>query len=300
MKTYIGVDLGGTNVRVAKISEDGTVLEQLKSPSYAQEGREKVMENLIGLIHKIPDWQSCAGIGVGVPGPCNQETGSMSMSTNLPGFTGFPFVDTLQKEFGIPAFIDNDANVAGLAEALLGAGKGLPVVYYVTLSTGIGGGLVVNGMTVSGKHGYAGEIAGIVVRRESPKYNHLAPGAVENEASGTAVTRKANERIPDMHFEHAGQVFELAEAGNETARQIVAEVVQDLGQLFATLSDVLDPDMFVIGGGMMKSADKFMPQVIEEFNKLVQEPMRDVVFAKAELEEPGIIGAAMLPYSHGC
>ena len=123
MKKYIGVDLGGTNVRVAVVTEDGQVLAQEKGPSYAEEGRDRVLENIVDLVKKLPDWQQCSGIGAGVPGPCDQVTGSMLLSTNLPGFEGFPFAEYLSKELNMPAFIDNDANVAGLAEAVFGAGR---------------------------------------------------------------------------------------------------------------------------------------------------------------------------------
>ena len=299
MKKYIGIDLGGTNIRCAIVTEDGQILDQVKGPSYAQDGPEKVLGNIYQLVRQLKNWEECSGVGVGVPGPCNQVTGSMMMSTNLPGFTGFPFAETLTKEFGMPSYIDNDANVAGLAEALLGAGKGCPVVYYVTISTGIGGGLVVNGQCVSGKHGYTGEIANIIIDRDRRKYNHLAVGAVENEASGTAITRYGKELMPECNIEHAGQVFKLAEEGYPKAVEIIDRFEGDLAQMFATLAAAVDPDCFILGGGMMKSGDFFLPGVIEKFKKITHEPLHDTPFLVAELEEPGVIGAAMLPRSRG-
>ena len=299
MKKYIGIDLGGTNVRAAVITEEGEVLSQIKSPSYAQEGRERVLANIKEIVRQLDGWQECAGIGVGVPGPCDQKTGSMTLSTNLPGFAGYPFAQDLTEEFGMPAYIENDANVAGLAEALVGAGKGLPVVEYVTISTGIGGALIINGKVISGKHGFAGEIANIIIDRSRKKINYLAAGAVENEASGTAITRKGREMMPELNILHAGQVFDLAEAGNEEAVQIVNQVVGDLAQMFATIAAVVDPDIFVLGGGLMKSADKFLPKLKEMFDEVSHEALHDTPFVVAELEEPGIIGAAMVPRSHG-
>ena len=299
MKKYIGVDLGGTNVRVAIVTEDGEIIAQEKSPSYALEGREKVLENIISLVKKLPDWEQCSGIGAGVPGPCDQVTGSMLLSTNLPGFQGYPFAERLFRELNMPAFIDNDANVAGLAEAVFGAGKGLPVVYYVTISTGIGGGLIVDGKCVSGKHGFAGEIANIIIDRNREKINHLAVGAVENEASGTAITRKGQQLLPEFDIKHAGEVFELAGQGNETARSIIDGAVRDLAQLFATISAVVDPDIFIIGGGMMKSKKYFFEPMIEKYKELTHDALNDTKFAEAECEEPGVLGAAMLPRSHG-
>lgn len=299
MKTYIGIDLGGTNVRVAKVTADGIVLAQEKSPSYALEGPEKVMENIKSLIRKIPNYKECSGIGIGVPGPCDTINGKMVMSTNLKDFADYPLASEITEEFNIPTYIDNDANVAGLAEALVGAGKGLPVVYYVTMSTGIGGALIANGQVVSGHNGFAGEIANLIVDRDGEKLNHLNAGAVENEASGTAIVRKAKAAIKDVEIQHAGNVFDLAIQGNEEAKKIVDKVVYDLALMFSMIAHVSDPWMFILGGGLMKSKDKFLPQVEEKFKELVHGPMRNTLFVEAKLEEPGVIGAAMLPVSKG-
>ena len=299
MKTYIGVDLGGTNVRAAIVDEEGNVLVQKKSPSYAQEGKEKVMNTIINLIKSLPDYELCSGIGVGVPGPCDEKTGSMVLATNLPGFEGYSIANKLEETFHMPSFIDNDANVAALAEALVGAGKGKKVVYYVTLSTGIGGGLVINGECISGKHGFTGEIANIIIDRNRSKVNYLAVGAIENEASGIAITRKANEKA-SKKYKHAGEVFEDAHNGNPVAKEIVDNVVRDLAQLFATIACVCDPDIFILGGGMMQSSDLFLPSVIEKFKEISHTQLHDDEFVLASLEEPGVIGAAMLPKSKNC
>ena len=299
MKTYIGVDLGGTNVRAAIVDEEGNVLVQKKSPSYAQEGKEKVMDTIINLIKSLPDYESCSGIGVGVPGPCDEKTGSMVLATNLPGFEGYSIANKLEETFHMPSFIDNDANVAALAEALVGAGKGKKVVYYVTLSTGIGGGLVINGECISGKHGFTGEIANIIIDRNRSKVNYLAVGAIENEASGTAITRKANEKA-SKKYKHAGEVFEDAHNGDLIAKEIVDNVARDLAQLFATIACVCDPDIFILGGGMMQSSDLFLPSVIEKFKEISHTQLHDDEFVLASFEEPGVIGAAMLPKSKNC
>ena len=299
MKTYIGVDLGGTNVRAAIVDEEGNVLVQKKSPSYAQEGKEKVMDTIINLIKSLPDYESCSGIGVGVPGPCDEKTGSMVLATNLPGFEGYSIANKLEETFHMPSFIDNDANVAALAEALVGVGKGKKVVYYVTLSTGIGGGLVINGECISGKHGFTGEIANIIIDRNRSKVNYLAVGAIENEASGTAITRKANEKA-SKKYKHAGEDFEDAHNGDPVAKEIVDNVARDLAQLFATIACVCDPDIFILGGGMMQSSDLFLPSVIEKFKEISHTQLHDDEFVLASLEEPGVIGAAMLPKSKNC
>lgn len=298
MKTYLGIDLGGTNVRVAKVTRDGMVLAEVKRPSLAQEGPRSVMDNIIAMIRQIPGYSDCAGIGVGVPGPVDTVSGKMLMATNLPGFEQYPIAAELTQTLGIPAYVDNDANVAGLAEARVGAGKGLPVVYYVTISTGIGGALIVDGKVVSGKHGHAGEIGNIIIDRQREKINHLNIGAVENEASGTALVRKGKKLFGDQ-IEHAGHVFELAARQDPQAMQLVEQMSLDLAVMFSVIAHIVDPWMFVVGGGMMQSRQMFMDKVIAHFKALVHTPMRDTLFETAKLDEPGVIGAAMLPISYG-
>ncbi len=298
MKKYIGIDLGGTNVRVAKVTAAGEILAEIKSPSYAQDGPSKVMENLIRCIKEIEGHKDCAGIGVGVPGPVDTSKGEMLMATNLPGFVHFPLAKTLEDEFGIPTFVDNDANVAGLAEALVGAGKGLPIVYYVTHSTGIGGALIVDGKVVSGKHGHAGEIGNIIIDRARKKYNHLNVGAVENETSGTALIRIAREVI-DENITSAGELFALAKAGEQQALDIVDTMAFDFAMMFSAIAHVCDPHAFIVGGGVMKSKDLYFEKMIDYYKQHVHTGMRTVEFKGAMLAEPGLIGAAMLPVSFG-
>ena len=298
MKKIIGIDLGGTNVRVAKVTEEGQILQELKHESYALQGPDKICENLIDMISQIDDWQECIGIGIGVPGPVDTVNKVMKMSTNLPGSAGYPFAQKLEARFGIPVFLDNDANVAGLAEARVGAGKAQPIVYYVTISTGIGGALVVDGKVVSGKNGFAGEIANIIVDRKGKKINHLNPGAVENDASGTAITRIAREMIGDQ-INDARDVFNLARAGDERAVKICDGMAFDLAIMLSTIAHVVDPYVFVVGGGCMNAKDCFFDKMQTYFKTLVHEPMQSCEFKEAELKEPGVVGAAMLPISYG-
>lgn len=299
MKTVIGIDLGGTNVRVAKITENGEVLQELKSPSYGMEGPEKVTSNIINLIKQIEDYKSCVGIGVGVPGPVDTVNRVMKLSSNLKGFTDYPLAKIMEEELGLPTYLDNDANVAGLAEARVGAGKGLPIVYYVTISTGIGGALCVDGKVISGRRGYAGEVGNLIIDPYRAPFNNLNAGASESEASGRALTRKGQEIFGEDKINHAGDVFALAQSGNEEAVKLVDQLTTDLAVLFSHIALICDPHMFVIGGGMTKSKEFWWDAMIEKFQQRVHGGMRDVTFTVAQLDEPGIVGAAMLPLSYG-
>lgn len=296
MKTYFGVDLGGTNVRVAIITEDGTILEENKRPSLADQGPEVVLGQIIEMAQGLKGGDQCLGMGIGIPGPVDTAKGCVSMSTNLKDFTGYPVVEHLSKHFDIPIFMDNDANVAGLAEAVVGAGKGLPVVYYLTHSTGIGGALVINGKTVSGRKGYAGEIGNIIIDRnrlDQSDVNSLNVGAVENEASGSAMVRKA-QRLLDPNITSAKDIFHLAQEGNEIALELIDGMCLDMAQVLASIAHVVDPHVFVLGGGVTLARDYYWPKMIAYYQDLVHPQMRDVEFKEALLEEPGIIGAAML------
>ncbi|MEJ8737561.1 ROK family protein [Erysipelotrichaceae bacterium HCN-30851] len=298
MKTYIGVDLGGTNVRVAKVDENGNILQLVKQPTEVDKGREYVVEKIISMIESIEGYEDCAGIGMGVPGPVDTKNKVMILSTNLPGFKGFEFAKIISDHFKKPTFLDNDVNVAGMGEALLGAGKGKDIVYYVTISTGIGGALVVNEKVIAGKNGHAGEIANLVIDRNRNKVNYLNVGAVENEASGTAITKKGKAVFGENAIQHAGDVFDLARKGNEQALQLCDEVAYDLAMMFSQIAHVVDPEVFVLGGGVMKGKDVFFDKMESYYRDLIHQGMQTVEFVEAELEEPGIVGAAMLPKAY--
>lgn len=296
MKTYLGVDLGGTNVRVAVITETGSILEEIKRPSLSDQGPEVVLDNIIDMAQGLKGYDKCSGMGIGIPGPVDTVKGCVSISTNLKGFTGFPVIDYLSKHFDMPIYMDNDANVAGLAEAVVGAGAGLPVVYYLTHSTGIGGALVINGKTVSGRLGYAGEIGNIIIdrdREDQSDVNALNVGAVENEASGSALVRKA-QRLLDKDITSARSIFLLAQEGNEVAIKLIDDMAYDMASLLSSIAHVVDPHAFVLGGGVTLARDEYWPKMIAYYQELVHPLMKDVPFKEALLDEPGIIGAAML------
>lgn len=303
MKYYIGIDLGGTNVRTLLVDEKGQSYSEVKDNTEREKGPDFVCSKIIRQIESL-DYSVCGGIenvqgiGIGVPGPVDTVHGVMIMATNLPGFENYPICEKLSTRFNLPVFIDNDANVAGLAEALLGAGKGKPSCYYVTISTGIGGAFIVNGQLVSGGRGHAGEIGNIIVKNNGYKFGGLNPGAAEGEASGTAITRKGKELLGEDVVNHAGDVFRLADEGNVVAQGLVDEVMSEWATMFANIAHTVDPHCFVIGGGVMKSKKYFYDRLVEQFNAKIHVGMRGYIpLLETELEDCGAIGAAMLPMS---
>ena len=193
--------------------------------------------------------------------------------------------------------MDNDVNVAGLGEALQGAGKDNRIVYYLTVSTGVGGALVVEEKLIAGANGHAGEVGNMILDPHRPARAGLNTGATESEMSGPALTRKASEAL-QRPIAHAGELFELAAQGDEKAKELVENFKDDFARLLSGIAFVVDPDIFVIGGGVMKSSEHFFEDVVERYRSLVFPGMRNVKFAKAQLDEPGLIGAAMLPMAY--
>ena len=298
MKKYIGVDLGGTQVRAAIVNEVGEIEQLVSKPSMALADAQTIMDNIIHTIKSLDISDDVVGIGMGVPGPVDTKAGLMVMATNIPALENFKMAEIIEKEFKLPTFVDNDANVAGLAEALVGVGKNLPIVYYVTHSTGIGGALIVNGQVVSGARGHAGEIANIIIDRNRQKHNELNVGAVENEASGIAITRRGQE-ILGAHINDARDVFDAVAKKDPKALQLIDEVAYDFALALANIAHVVNPYLFVIGGGITKSKDLYFDLVIKYFKEHVHAMMQETPFAFASLSEPGIVGAAMLPKSQG-
>ena len=293
MKKFIGVDLGGTNVRVAVVNEKGEILEELKRPSLSDQGPEIVLDNILAMIDTLEMKDEAIGVGIGIPGPVDTERGCVTLASNIKGFAEFPVVDYMKKRLNLPVFMDNDANVAGLAEALVGSGRGNKIVYYITHSTGIGGALVVNGTVVSGHNGYAGEIGNIIVDKNRPKIDHLNAGSSENWAAGVGLIRQGQERI-SKDITSAYDIFLLAQDGNEVAIDIIDNMIEDMAILLSHIAHVVEPHVFVLGGGVTQSQEFYLDRVIEKYKTFVHPGMRDVEFKLATLEEPGIIGAAML------
>lgn len=299
MNYYVGIDLGGTNVRIAKVDDDGRIVQDVIAPSHGLEGPEKIEENILDLLKQF-DLADVKSIGLAIPGPVDGERNVITQATNIPGCEGYPFAANMQQETGIPVFLDNDANAAGLAEAVLGAGRGYHEVYFLTHSTGIGGALVIDGKVISGHKGYAGEVANVIVdpdAKQYPVYAHLNRGGVESVASGTAIGLIGKELIGEKG-DSARKVFLLAGEGNEVAEAIVDKMSKDFATCLAAISAICAPDCFVIGGGCSHSSAIYFSKVREYFRSMAHEGMRDVPILKAQLSEPGVLGAAMIGKSH--
>lgn len=294
MPANIGIDLGGTWMRAALVEEDGSLAHIRRERTQPERGAEDVLSRMAALARSLPGFEEARAVGVGVPAAVDPCSGTLRLASNLIGFEHTAPAPALQALLGKRVYVQNDANVACLAEALLGAGKGLDTVVYVTVSTGIGGGIYDRGRLLSGAHGCAGEFGSVCLSPARPAFNGLGPGAAESEASGEAITRRARQLL-GRDFAHAGEVFDLYAQGDAQASALLQSVAQDIAQLLCMLACVVDPDAFVLGGGVMQSADLLLPRVRSAYAALTPPAFADIPFLPAALREPGLTGAGLLP-----
>lgn len=294
MNYAIGVDIGGTNTRVALLNDKYEVIERIsfstdaKNPLMTVEKISEVVKSFDGDI---------VGIGVSCPGPLDLFEGKVLTPPNLQGWHGFEIEKEIKRLTGITTYLENDANLAGLAEAHIGAGKGLPFVQYMTISTGIGGGYVANREIYLGARGFAQEIANVILVPNGPVLNKLMPGALEAICSGTAITHRAN--ILGLKVDHAGDVNELALDGNAEAIQIMDDAKEYLANAIATIYGFLDPNIVVLGGGVALKIDGFVKDVESRVkNKVYDIQKENIKVVKATLgDDNGLIGGGILAFT---
>jgi glucokinase len=279
----IGVDLGGTNLRIAVVDEHGHLLQKVTLGTRVAMGREHVINDMCEAIRqgteKYKDRATLLGIGIGVPGIIDLRTGMVRESPNLPGWSDFPVRDEIEKKLGTRVILENDANSAAFGEKWLGAARDTEDMAMLTLGTGVGGGIVLGGRIWHGMTGMAGEFGHITVEPEGHLCGCGNLGCVEQYASATAVVRMAREAIANGHApglagaassdpEFSAQaVYNLAIQGDEQARRIFRHVGRALGTALAALVNCLNLPMYVIGGGVSSAWDAFSPTLFEELRR---------------------------------
>lgn len=291
MKYAVGIDVGGTNTRVALINEEYKILERIQFSTDSKD--PEVTLNKIGEIIK-GFGKEVEGIGISCPGPLDLIEGVVLTPPNLPGWHHLALSKRLEEITGVRVCLENDANLACLAETLEGAGAGKHFVQFLTISTGVGAGLCINGKIYHGAKGYGQEVANSVVWKNGPKQGDLKAGSIESIASGTAITKRANDA--GLEAAHAGEVYELAQEGNEIARQIMEDTYEYLSNFLGILYGVLDPEIFILSGSVALK----IPGFIEEVEKRTKEKVYDALKENIKIvpaalgEDCGLIGAACL------
>lgn len=286
----IGVDVGGTKIACGVLRGD-QLIERHIQPT-PETGWEAVLDAIAATVHDLQAKQPDAKlVGVGVPGPLNADRTRVKFAPNIYGFTDVPLVDGLRERLGQRIILENDAKAAALAEAHLGAARGTESSIYVTVSTGIGSGIVLNGRIWRGRHGIAGELGHVTVLPGGPVSGAGMDGALEAVASGTAIARDASYAL--NRDVGTAEAFQLAEQGHPGARRVVGQAMKYIGVALADLQKVIDPEVFVIGGGVASVGDYFFNGVQNAANEYSQ-GFAPVTIRRAQLgTDAGVIGAAL-------
>lgn len=326
----IGVDFGGTNLRIAAYTPSAGILETIQISTRLQSGRDAVVADMCNAIRKLRDRHSAnstlKGIGIGSPGPLELPEGRLRNPPNLPGFDGLELRAEVQRGVGGRVLVENDANVAALAECVVGQGKKLGVnsMCMLTLGTGVGAGIILDGKIWDGMNGMAGEAGHINIYIDGPPCGCGSRGCLEALASATRVRKHAKELIesgaapglvalqkncPDFT---PREVSELALAGDPDAIKIFVEVGRALGIGLAALVNTLNLPLYVIGGGLANSWNLFSPTLFKELRQCsyvyrMTDPDQPAApggsTARTHIEladlgpEAGLLGACILPFT---
>jgi len=308
----LGVDLGGTKILTVVTNSQGKMLSRDHSITPAQKGHEAVIQSILESAHRAVeradvDISELTAVGIGAPGLSNPETGILFTSPNLAGWRDVPLRDIMQERLGKKTFVINDANAAALGEFYFGAARGIRNFIYITLSTGIGGGIIIDGKIYSGAIGAAGEVGHMTIDDEGPICNCGNRGCWEALASGTALAKEARHRIKegvatsileyaegDVEKVTAQVIYSAAEQGDSLAKELIARTGYYVGVGLANLINIFNPELIVIGGGLSNIGDMLLEpafKVAEE--RAYMEAFQAVRFASAELgRNSGVLGAA--------
>ncbi|OEH92897.1 ROK family glucokinase [Bacillus solimangrovi] len=306
---YVGIDLGGTSTKLAFVSEEGNIVHKWSIPTDTSNNGEQIITHIAQsideqLVKTNNKKESLRGLGMGAPGFIDLETGFVYQAVNI-GWRDYPLKDKLEEVLGIPAVIDNDANVAALGEMWRGAGDGSKQLLCVTLGTGVGGGIIINGNIVHGINGMAGEIGHITVQTSGgAPCNCGKSGCLESFASATGIVRLAEEAVkehPDSQLNEldkitAKAVFELAEKGDQVSNSVIEQMTHVLGLVLANLSNAINPEKIVIGGGVSMAGEPLLKLLRKQFKAFALPRVNEGVdFEIATLgNDAGVIGSAWL------
>lgn len=307
-KLAIGIDMGGTNIRLAIIAEDGDVISSKRYKTSAREGKDAVIARLSSatsdLIAEGRSHGTVVGIGIGVPGLI--ENGVVRYSPNLPGWNDVPLQSLLEDALALPVVLENDANAVTYGEMSVGAGKGFDSLICITLGTGVGGGLILDGKIWRGAFGMAGEVGHMVVEPEGVQCSCGNRGCLEAYASATGIVRMAREAVNrgDAFWEIDNLTTETLEGaareGDKAAIRLFLDAGRYLGIGITSLLHILNPEAVIIGGGVAKAWDLFSPSMTGEIKKRCFREIvaRTKVIPASLGDNAGILGAARLAFEN--
>jgi glucokinase len=303
----LAIDIGGTKLAAGIVDSEGRILARGEVPTLAKEGLEPVLARIVKLGRDLLSRPEVADvrvhrIGVGCAGPVDLKAGVVFNPPNLPGWVRVPLSERIHQALGLPAVLENDANAAGLGEFRYGAGRGAQSIVYMTVSTGIGGGIILDGKVWHGLKDAAGEIGHMTVCPDGPMCGCGNRGCLEAMASGPSIARRARgvvangrpSRLGEIPSPTSADVVRLAQAGDVVAREVWDEAVMYLGIGVAAVITILAPERVVIGGGVTKAGDYLFQPLREQVRQRVKlVPVESVPILPAALgPDVGILGAA--------
>ena len=308
-----GIDLGGTQIRVALVDDSGRVLRRAAMPTDVAGGPKGVLAQIQQMADEIghrSESHRVAGIGISAPGPLDSVSGTVIDIPTLPGWQGFPLRDAASKLFELPVVLENDGIAAAFGEWKFGAGRGLQHMVYVTVSTGIGGGVVVDNRLIRGRRGMAAHVGHMKLAQDGPRCSCGALGCFEAFAAGTALGAAARAavrsnpgsvlaRSSDFEKLTAVDVVAAAREGDTLACQLMDQEAQYLGIGFTALLHLYSPEMIVMGGGVSQAFDLLQAGIDAVIQHTAMAPYRDAKVVQAELKDnAGIVGAAGLVFAN--
>lgn len=295
MRYAVAIDIGGTNTRVALVNENLEITDRQQFPTNPESPEET-----LGKIADVIKGYDCEIVGAGMscPGPLDLVNEKIITPPNIRGdWYHLPVARKLRDLIHIPVYLNNDGNLAALAEAVAGEGKNYRYVQFLTISTGIGSGFVIDKKIYQGAHGWANEVENTIMMQDGPSHGTILPGGIEALSSGTAITVRA--RNAGLDVKHAGEVNDLALAGNETAQKIMKDAKVHLANFIAAIYNLVDPDIVILGGSVAIKVNGFVQEVEELVKSKVYEAQRPFIKVRKSTlnEDSGLIGAAYLAFS---
>lgn len=311
---FVGVDVGGTKVAAGLVDANGEISAQVRVAMVCDSSAKRGLDSVLSAIsHVMPHngaGRAIAGIGICAPGPLDPSTGVILNPPNVPCWRNFPLAASIRKHYSVPVKVDNDANAAALAETLWGAARGYHKVFYATIGTGIGTGVVFDGKIYHGRTGSAGEGGHVSIDYRGPICGCGKPGCIEMYASGTAIARRAQQEIAagaksDPMLQLAGGdpaaitgtiVAKALDSGDGLARKILSETTELLALWLSNIIDLLDPEIIVIGGGAATFFKPAFDALRERIPKLTINPRSgEIPIVSARYgADSGIAGGAAL------
>ena len=299
----IGVDLGGTNLRTALVSQNGEVAGKIKEPTRASDGHAKVVQKLIENIKAqqeiaLRKGTRIAAVGVGAPGVIHADTGVVVKSPNFPDWNNLPLKKELEAALALPVSIENDANAAALGEQWRGAGQGITSMIFLTLGTGVGGGIVLDGRIWPGADGMAGEIGHMTIIPDGRRCGCGNTGCLEMYASSRGIVMTYQERSSRSKVITSEEIYQAARDGDAMAADVMKDMGRLLGIGIANLINIFNPEMIVIGGGVKDAWPLFIEATRGEIKKRAFEypAARTQIVPSVLGDDAGMIGAAALAF----